>query len=88
MKLKYYSRNWITIIGALIASVNLLLIIVLFIVSTILNKNDTYLGLFIYIILPGFLLLGLIMIPIGIAVSRKRALGSSPDEKRSFLRLT
>ena len=84
MKLKYYSRNWITIIGALIASVNLLLIIVLFIVSTILNKNDTYLGLFIYIILPGFLLLGLIMIPIGIAVSRKRALGSSPDEKKKL----
>ena len=50
--------------------------------STVLGKNDTYLGLFIYIILPGFLLLGLIMIPIGIMVSRKRAVVLSPDEKK------
>ena len=84
MKLKYSGRNWITIIGALIASVNLLLIIVLFIISTILHKNDTYLGLFIYIILPGFLLLGLVMIPVGIAISRKRAFESSQDGKKKL----
>ena len=83
MKIKYSGRNWITIIGALIAAVNLLLIIVLFIISTILHKNDTYLGLFIYIILPGFLLLGLIMIPAGIAISRKRAIGLSQDGKKN-----
>ncbi len=34
MKLKYSYRNWITIIGALIAIINLLLIIVLFVMST------------------------------------------------------
>ncbi len=84
MKLKYSYRNWITIIGALIAIINLLLIIVLFIMSTVLGKNATYLGLFIYIILPGFLLLGLIMIPIGIAASRKRAAGIAGDEKKRF----
>ena len=82
MKLKYSSRNWITIIGALIAIINLLMIIVLFVASTFLGKNDTYLGLFIYIILPGFMLLGLIMIPLGIVVSRKRAAALSPDEKK------
>jgi hypothetical protein len=27
----------------------------LFLISTIFNENETYLGLFIYIILPGFL---------------------------------
>ena len=72
MKLPSSSRNWITIIGSLVAAVNLLLIIVLFLISTILNKNETNLGLFIYIILPGFLLLGLIMIPLGIIFSRKK----------------
>jgi hypothetical protein len=72
MKFTSSTRNWITIIGALIASMNLLLIIILFLVSTILNKNETYLGLFIYIILPGFLLLGLIMIPVGMIISRKK----------------
>ncbi len=52
--------------------------------STVLGKNATYLGLFIYIILPGFLLLGLIMIPVGIVVSRKRAAGIAGDEKKRF----
>gem|GEM_PF-3011480 len=65
MKIKSLTRNWITIIGALIASINLLMIIVLFLISTIFNKNDTNLGLFIYIILPGFLLLGLLIVMSG-----------------------
>jgi hypothetical protein len=80
MKLFPSGRNWITIIGSLIAGINLLLIIVLFLISTILSKNETNLGLFIYIILPGFLLLGLIMIPLGIIISRKKRIGSGQDE--------
>ncbi len=82
MKLPSASRNWVTIIGMLIASVNFLMIIVLFLISTIFNKNDTNLGLFIYIILPGFLLLGLAMIPAGIIISRKKRLASTPAEKK------
>jgi nitrate/TMAO reductase-like tetraheme cytochrome c subunit len=82
MKIRSAARNWITIIGMLIASVNFLMIIVLFLISTIFNKNNTNLGLFIYIILPGFLLLGLIMIPVGIIISRKKRLASTPNEKK------
>jgi nitrate/TMAO reductase-like tetraheme cytochrome c subunit len=82
MKIRSAARNWITIIGLLIASINFLLIIILFLISTIFNKNETNLGLFIYIILPGFLLLGLIMIPAGILISRKRRLASTPAEKK------
>jgi len=82
MKLRSAARNWITIIGLLIASINFLLIIVLFLISTIFNKNQTNLGLFIYIILPGFLLLGLLMIPAGILISRKKRLASTPAEKK------
>jgi nitrate/TMAO reductase-like tetraheme cytochrome c subunit len=72
MKLPPSAKNWLTIIGASIAGINLILIIVLFIISTIFNKGDTNLGLFIYVILPGFLILGLIVIPIGIIRERKR----------------
>ena len=54
MKLPPSSKNWLTIIGSIIAGINLALIIVLFIISTIFNKANTNLGLFIYIILPGF----------------------------------
>jgi hypothetical protein len=82
MKLPSAGRNWISIIGMLIASINLLLIILLFLISTVFNESNTNLGLFIYIILPGFLLLGLIMIPAGIIISRKKRLASTPAEKK------
>ena len=81
MKLPKTSRNWITIIGSLIAAFNLILIIVLFIISTIFNKSNTNLGLFIYIILPGFLLFGLIMIPLGMLFARKRIKRAGENEK-------
>jgi nitrate/TMAO reductase-like tetraheme cytochrome c subunit len=84
MKLIPSGRNWITIIGSLIAAINLLLIIVLFLISTLFNKNETNLGLFIYIILPGFLLLGLIMMPFGIIISRKKRIASGQDEIRKL----
>lgn len=71
MKLPHYSKNWLTIIGAIIAAINLALIIVLFIISTIFNKSNTNLGLFIYIILPGFMVLGLILIPVGMMRERR-----------------
>jgi hypothetical protein len=82
MKIIPAGRNWITIIGLLIAFINFLMIIVLFLISTIFNKNETNLGLFIYIILPGFLLLGLIMVPAGILISRKKRIPKTPGEKK------
>lgn len=71
MKLPPSSKNWLTIIGSIIAAINLLLILVLFVISTIFNKGNTNLGLFIYIILPGFMALGLILIPVGMLRERK-----------------
>ncbi len=72
MKLPPSAKNWLTIIGASIAGINLVLIFILFIISTIFDKGDTNLGLFIYIILPGFFVLGLIVIPLGMARERRR----------------
>jgi nitrate/TMAO reductase-like tetraheme cytochrome c subunit len=72
MKLPQTTKNWLTIIGAIIALINLLLIIVLFAISTIFNKGNTHIGLFIYIILPGFFVFGLIMIPIGMFMEGKK----------------
>ena len=72
MKLPPSSKNWLTIIGSIIAGINLALIILLFVISTIFNKGNTNLGLFIYIILPVFLILGLLLIPVGMIRERKR----------------
>jgi hypothetical protein len=72
MKLPPSSKNWLTIIGSIIAAINLLLILLLFVISTIFDKGSTNLGLFIYIILPGFLIFGLLLIPIGMFIERKK----------------
>jgi nitrate/TMAO reductase-like tetraheme cytochrome c subunit len=72
MKLPRSTKNWLTIIGAIIAVINFLLIVVLFVISTIFNGSGSNLGLFIYIILPGFLVFGLLMIPVGMIVERRR----------------
>lgn len=72
MKLPTASKNWLTIIGSIIAVINLLIILILFIISTIFEKGNTYLGLFIYIILPGFMIFGLLMIPIGMFIKRRK----------------
>lgn len=71
MKLPPSSKNWLTIIGSIIAAINLLIIFLLFIISTIFNKGNTNLGLFIYIILPGFLILGLLLVPVGMIRERR-----------------
>jgi hypothetical protein len=72
MKLPPSSKNWLTIIGSIIAAINLVLILLLFVVSTIFDKGSTNLGLFIYIILPGFLIFGLLLIPVGMILERKK----------------
>jgi hypothetical protein len=80
MKLPPSSKNWLTIIGSIIAAINLILILLLFVISTIFDKGSTNLGLFIYIILPGFLILGLLLIPFGMFLERKRIFKSLVHE--------
>jgi len=72
MKLPPSSKNWLTIIGSIIAGINLGIIILLFIISSIFDMESTNLGLFIYVILPGFMILGLLLIPAGMMRERKR----------------
>jgi nitrate/TMAO reductase-like tetraheme cytochrome c subunit len=80
MKLPPSTKNWLTIIGSIIAAINLLLILLLFAISTIFDKGSTNLGLFIYIILPGFLIFGLLLIPVGMFLERKRIFKSLVHE--------
>jgi nitrate/TMAO reductase-like tetraheme cytochrome c subunit len=87
MKLPPSSKNWLTIIGSIIAGINLLLILLLFIISTIFNKYNTNLGLFIYIILPGFMILGLLMIPAGMFIERKKLFKSMVHEEKKLPRI-
>lgn len=64
-KLPNSAYNWISLSGAVIAIISLFMIVFLFAISYFLDRGGSYLGLVIYIIIPAFLVVGLILIPIG-----------------------
>lgn len=72
LKLPHSSQNWISLIGATIALISLFMIIFLFVITFFSTTGGTYLGLVVYIILPGFLVLGLVLIPVGMFLKVRR----------------
>ena len=65
MKLPASAYNKLTIIGGIISIASLLLIIILFVASTFIVEGSPYLGIFNFMVLPGILVFGLILIPLG-----------------------
>ena len=74
---KFY--NWMSLAGFVIAANSLLVILVLFLFSLFSAQSNTYLGLYIYIIVPMFLVIGLLMIPLGI-ILRIRKKETTPED--------
>ncbi len=72
MKLPRSFYSWTTIIGASIAGISLLTILFLLLISILFDFGADYSGLFIYIIMPVFLVIGLIMMPVGIIAKRRK----------------
>lgn len=66
------AKNWISVSGVMIAIVSLFLILFLFIISSLIEARATYLGMITFILLPGLLVLGLILIPVGMLITHKR----------------
>ncbi|NOX18657.1 MAG: cytochrome C [Chlorobi bacterium] len=82
LKLPRSTHNWTTVAGATIASISFFLILFLFIISVVLNQGGSYIGLIIYIILPSFLVLGLILIPIGMLRYRSKFKDEEGDQEK------
>lgn len=81
MKLPQTLRNWISIIGASIAALNIVFIFFLFLITILFDVGSSYVGLFIYIILPIFLVGGLILIPLGMVITKRRLRKKSNAKK-------
>jgi len=79
LKLPYSSQNWLSLIGATVALVSLFMIAFLFVINTFTGQSRSYLGLIVYIILPTFLVLGLILIPTGMFLKIRK------DRKNKFI---
>lgn len=83
MKLPKSIYNLLSITGFLLAVNSLLVIVLLFIFSLFSKENNSYLGLFTYIIVPVFLVIGLLLIPIG-ALRKKRRMKSGIQEEGNW----
>ncbi len=83
MKLPRAYYNWVSLIGAVLAGISLFMILFLIVVSLFIEVTSSYLGLVIYIILPIFLVIGLILIPIGMVRQRRRMLKSADPDAAS-----
>jgi hypothetical protein len=65
--------NWTSIAGATLALISLFMIIFLFVISLVFDQGGSYLGLLVFIVLPVFLVIGLIFIPIGMYFQHRKA---------------
>lgn len=79
LKLPDSSKNWISLVGATIAIITFSMIVFLFIISSVTHTGNTYLGLIIYVLLPGVLFIGLLLIPFGMWLKVKKQKRSSGE---------
>jgi len=72
MRLPKSFYNWTSILGASIASIAFFLIVFFFVISILFDQGSSYMGLIIYIVLPVFMVIGMILIPIGMIIQIRR----------------
>jgi nitrate/TMAO reductase-like tetraheme cytochrome c subunit len=80
MKIPRSAYNWLSATGLILVLNCILLMIILFIISLTVRESNTYLGIFIYIVLPSILVLGLILIPLGMLVYRRKKVKEAETE--------
>ena len=71
-------RNYISFAGAMIVIAAVVSILLLFLIELSQTADNPYLGIVTYIILPGFLVFGILVIVIGMLIERRRR-RRSPD---------
>lgn len=75
------TQNWISLVGITIAAISFFMAVFLFTISQLLLAKGNYLGLVTYIILPMIMIVGLLFVPIGMVVKRKKMqqTGETPE---------
>jgi hypothetical protein len=70
-------RNSISIVGALVTTFSAVLFLVVFFADLFGLHSNPYIGIVFFLILPGFFLFGLVLIPVGAWLDRKRRLNGA-----------
>lgn len=81
LRFSVYFYNWITYLGVFLAISVLIIELFLFSIDFFSPNHSTYLGMFTYLLLPPFLILGLILIPYGAHWKRKMVEGGKAQAK-------
>ncbi len=79
------TRNGISLAGTALALASLILIISLFFIQQLGFEGGPYLGILTFLVLPGLCVLGLIMIPVGSLLWRRRMHGVAGSEEMPIL---
>lgn len=74
------ARNWISLTGAVVALISLFMIVFLYAITAVFNQQAAYIGLVIYILLPAFMVLGLVVFVVGM-IRQVRKGGKEGREK-------
>jgi nitrate/TMAO reductase-like tetraheme cytochrome c subunit len=72
--------NWFSLSGFIVTANSLILILILYLYSVLSSQANTALGLYIYIVLPAFLVLGLILIPLGVIINIRKRKAAQQDK--------
>ena len=67
-------RNPISLIGLALVAVAFVNIVLLVLIDVLANHPSPYIGILAYMVAPGFLVFGLILVPIGMVIERRRRL--------------
>src|SRR5437868_14531620 len=73
-------RNYLSLFGAAVVAASLASIVLLFLVELSVGTENPYLGIFTYVILPGFLITGLLTVFVGMHFERRRRRRLAPGE--------
>lgn len=75
-------RNWISLIGIALASVAFANIVFLFLIDVFSSSHSPYIGIFAYMLMPGLMILGFLLIAVGALRERHRRRTSEPSIQR------
>jgi O-antigen/teichoic acid export membrane protein len=65
-------RNWLSLSGLVISTGSLFSFFLLFLLDTLAHFSNPYIGILTYLVAPGFLVLGLLLIVVGVLRQRRR----------------
>lgn len=72
IKLPQSFYNYTSYVGSIIALVGLFMFVFLFVISFFFLEGESYTGLFMWIVLPVFIVFGLLIIPIGMLIKHQK----------------